>query len=574
MKTFICCILITTCMLSFAAPHVSVTYPHVDQRISARDKTYIMGQIEPVGAKLFINNFPVVVHPTGSFLAVLPVVKGAFSFRCKVVFNNKILTEYDHKVTIVHWAPSKPITTDSIDLGSLLPAQNIGVLPGENIFFRCKTKTGKKVLCTITDAEQTVSFQLFEKKTNGVYESKKSFSTSFNQARISYKVLDSVKIPVAQSKAHLTVRNTEEYSSYIVTADTMEVKARDAASYNGDYSSFLTSGAVLQGSGFNGEWIRLQQTSDTAVYVKSAQLSKVVTTNLMDSAHISDIIITEKSTSIVAYIRGLKTVNSSWLPTPNSKKIGIRFFKTTVNPQGETLYTRNSRVSEVVKTPGIDYSDIVFKLDFEPLWGFDISYENGYGILTIKKPLTERLSGDITICLDAGHGGDEPGAIGPSGLQEKTAVLDMTLSLEKALINAGYKVILTRDSDQKIPIYDRPAFAKRNKADIFLSIHYNACPDGTDPFKRRGLESYYYYNSGKLLAQQIHTQLRHAVPIKDNGVEYKSLVVCRNFSMPSCLLELDYISIPDAEVMIMTSAYQKKMAAAIVVGVNNYLRKN
>lgn len=91
------------------------------------------------------------------------------------------------------------------------------------------------------------------------------------------------------------------------------------------------------------------------------------------------------------------------------------------------------------------------------------------------------------VVLDAGHGGHDEGATGPSGLREKDLVLDVTRRLAKRLRRAGVRVILTRDADRFLPLEERTAVANDARADLFVSIHANAARSQ----KPRGIETYF-----------------------------------------------------------------------------------
>ena len=91
------------------------------------------------------------------------------------------------------------------------------------------------------------------------------------------------------------------------------------------------------------------------------------------------------------------------------------------------------------------------------------------------------------IVLDAGHGGHDEGATGPSGLREKDVVLDVTQKLAKRLEGRGIEVILTRSKDRFLSLEERTAVANDARADLFVSIHANASPSR----KPRGVETYF-----------------------------------------------------------------------------------
>jgi len=90
------------------------------------------------------------------------------------------------------------------------------------------------------------------------------------------------------------------------------------------------------------------------------------------------------------------------------------------------------------------------------------------------------------IVIDAGHGGHDSGAVGPSGLLEKDITLDIALKLAKKLKASGYEVFLTRSDDRYVKLEDRTRFANKVKGDVFISIHCNASPNK----KTRGIETY------------------------------------------------------------------------------------
>ncbi|HVN71075.1 MAG TPA: N-acetylmuramoyl-L-alanine amidase, partial [Desulfomonilia bacterium] len=93
----------------------------------------------------------------------------------------------------------------------------------------------------------------------------------------------------------------------------------------------------------------------------------------------------------------------------------------------------------------------------------------------------------VKIVIDAGHGGKAPGAVGPNGEKEKDITLALAKMLAKRLTEEGYDVLLTREDDTYIPLHERTAFANRNRADLFVSIHVNA----NGHKSRGGVETYF-----------------------------------------------------------------------------------
>ncbi|MBP3407353.1 MAG: N-acetylmuramoyl-L-alanine amidase [Kiritimatiellae bacterium] len=192
-------------------------------------------------------------------------------------------------------------------------------------------------------------------------------------------------------------------------------------------------------------------------------------------------------------------------------------------------------------------------------------------VFAAKPPRGTRLS-DIHVMVDAGHGGKDSGALSPRGFKEKDFNLKQALSLEAELRKAGFKVTLTRGDDAFPPLYDRPRRAVREKADLFISIHHNATGVGGNPREARHCVTYASNDAGLALARAVQRQVAQAVaPVKDNGAQLKSLAVCRNPAVPSCLVEVDFINLPEGEEASMDPARCRNVSRAIVMGVLDWL---
>ncbi len=134
------------------------------------------------------------------------------------------------------------------------------------------------------------------------------------------------------------------------------------------------------------------------------------------------------------------------------------------------------------------------------------------GLLPDGVPVPARKPGTPAprplIVLDAGHGGQDPGAIGPSGTYEKTVALDLTLKIAATLQRAGLQVKLTRRSDVFLPLSTRAAIAHRARAEFFVSIHADSAPN-TDA---RGLSCY-------TLSETASDKLADALATRENAVD-------------------------------------------------------
>ena len=186
-----------------------------------------------------------------------------------------------------------------------------------------------------------------------------------------------------------------------------------------------------------------------------------------------------------------------------------------------------------------------------------------------KDPPTNRPPSEVTIVIDAGHGGDDTGALSPHGHFEKDANLKMARCVRDELTALGYRTVMTREDDRPIPLYDRPKVAHRARADAFVSIHHNAPPLHADALNLRYHAVYAWNDIGRNLARSINASMAAALgdDLKDNGVISANFAVTRNPEIPSCLIEVDFITDPAGEEDSWSGPRRMFIAKAIARGI-------
>ena len=223
----------------------------------------------------------------------------------------------------------------------------------------------------------------------------------------------------------------------------------------------------------------------------------------------------------------------------------------------------------------------------------------------------------IVVAIDPGHGGEDPGAVGPSGLREKDVVLQVALQLRDRL-NAlpGMRAMLTRDADFFVPLQDRVKKARRVQADLFVSIHADAfltpTARGASVFalsqggasssaarwmasKENAADLVGGVNLAKdpalasaLLDMSTTAQIKDSLrlggevlgqigkvgKLHKGSVEQASFAVLKAPDVPSILVETAFISNPEEEAKLRDPVYQEKLVAALSSGIQRYFAKN
>ena len=189
------------------------------------------------------------------------------------------------------------------------------------------------------------------------------------------------------------------------------------------------------------------------------------------------------------------------------------------------------------------------------------------------KPHPEgRKPEEITVVLDAGHGGHDTGAMSPHALPEKDANLRLAKVVRDELKKRGYRVVMTREDDTFVELYDRPKVAHGANADLFVSIHHNAPGYASNPFSIRSQSVYAWNALGEKLAKAINVRMAAADPtLKNDGVLHANFAVTRNPEIPSCLIEADFITHPDGEFAALDATRRPLIAAAIADGIADWV---
>ena len=173
------------------------------------------------------------------------------------------------------------------------------------------------------------------------------------------------------------------------------------------------------------------------------------------------------------------------------------------------------------------------------------------------------------IVIDAGHGGSDYGAI-REGINEKDITLDITQRVDAILRSKGYRTALTRNDDTYLSLEERVEYSENQGPEIFVSIHVNSAVS-TEP---SGIETHWYHESGKELAEIIHKHMVKQIPSsKDRGLFKSKFYVINHSTVPAVLCEIGFLSNDSERNELITDSRKQKTAKAIAEGIIEYLKK-
>jgi N-acetylmuramoyl-L-alanine amidase len=167
------------------------------------------------------------------------------------------------------------------------------------------------------------------------------------------------------------------------------------------------------------------------------------------------------------------------------------------------------------------------------------------------------------VVIDAGHGGFDRGGIPGQRVPEKDMALDVAIRLKLKLLAAGYKVIMTRDTDVFVPLPARVNIANSYRNAIFICVHFNS----GNRAGANGIETYYYRSDSARLASNIHKNVIAGAPSENRGIRRRGYYVLRKTAIPGVLVECGFLTNPTEARLAQTMAYRDKLAEEITRGV-------
>ncbi len=335
---------------------------------------------------------------------------------------------------------------------------------------------------------------------------------------------------------------------------------------------FLMPNTVVKVTGAKGNDVYAQLDSAQTIRIDKADLK------LLDSTYAP---VVRKASAFKAQDKGEWveivipiTDKPAYLVDEGPASITLTLYGTTgpAKKQLPVKLTSSSYVSTV--TSGSDATQMHYTFSLKgPAYGYQPLWQDGSLTFRVRRPPkinpASPLMG-LTIAVDPGH--PPIGATGPTGLWEPVPTLAVGFKVQELLQARGVNVLMTRSTPDPVDLYVRPAMARRENANAFVSIHLNAVPDGQNPFRAQGTTTYHYHMHAEPLADSVQrTSVLH-LGLRDVGVKRENFAVVRGTWMPSILVEGAFIIMPDQEAAIRTPEYQLQYAQGIVDGLENYFR--
>ncbi|MGA9120500.1 MAG: N-acetylmuramoyl-L-alanine amidase [Bacteroidota bacterium] len=555
-------------------PSILIVVPEQDTTMTTTSVYRLSASATP-GSKVTLNGVDQVVYPTGAFCGLLPLTVGDNLFTVVATMADGRRAERSFLIVRQPPVEATPSDTLAIDSVRMHPAQDQWLDVGQILDVQCKGTPG----CTATFLDGVPMHELSSEESGGVrgiYRGTYRVETQDHlfDVPITFRLEDSSgKVVERQSKGRISFR-TSDFPLVGLTRG-----ARPTLDYGlgedrlgGAVLQRLNQGIRLGINGKTGGMYRVALAAGQEAWIDERSVSLLPPGTFLPHSLTGNWNVYGDATFdyvTVSLDERLPYVSSQDID-PNRIIVDLFGAVSNTNWIIQSMTTReiaNVGYRQISK----DVLRITIDLKHKQLWGYAISYKGTNLTIRVKRQPERLKIKALHFVIDAGHGGDNNGALGSTGAKEKDINLSTALHLKELLEDEGASVVLTRSSDSSVSMASRLTAELNDNVDMVISIHANSVGYTTNPADIRGVSTYYKYLPYRPLSVFIIKR------ILDLGLPSSGNVGSFNFllnsptEVPNVLVEQAYMSNPLDEMKLLDDGFRRDLAKAIMKGVEDFL---
>lgn len=553
------------------APFIKLVNPFRATNDVQWSRQFIIGAT-CVGCQLTINSEAVPVFPTGAFAKELKLLPGDTAFVLVATASGKSASKrvaYSYTLP----KPAEPVTTLSIESIQTFPEGNLVLQPGDRIRFRVKALPG----CLLKTYRNTPLYELpltQSKGMPGIYQGEYviAASDSFQLLKMAVQLTDTTGKSIMRQTASAFSVMSPLASSIAVTKGRLahlEYGLGDDR-LGGAKIGYIDSNILLNITGKIGNDYRVQLAKTLTAYIpddlvelmpKGTYGPSSLTTNWNVSGD-------DKYDYVKVGLFGRLPYQSFQLLDPS--RIIVDIYGATNNTNWITQLENVQEIRNLYyEQKADDIFRVIIDLKHAQHWGHQVFYQGNTLVIKIKHQPDNLSLKNLTIAVDAGHGGSNNGAVGATGVYEKEVTLALSLKLQQTLQKEGAKVIMTRTTEKFFDNKERILFYRDSLPDLLLSIHLNS---SVDPFSVGGTGTFYRYVGFRNLSHSIYRKLLE-LGLKEYGNTGSfNFMLNSPTEYPNVCIEMLFLSNLEEETRILNEQFQQELVNKIVDGMKDFLK--
>ncbi|HEU4800709.1 MAG TPA: N-acetylmuramoyl-L-alanine amidase [Gemmatimonadales bacterium] len=573
-----------------------VVYPAEGAVIQALDSTFMFGSTGSGDARLTINGAPVAVAPNGAWLAWVALPPDSV-----MRFELHATTPRDAREAVLTARRPRrfhpPVTGPWVDTSSLSPAGPVVMPEHEPVELRVRASPGATVALVLADGSRIPfatetsleavpwGVRAFGRDTAALRRSAPNdryvgllaegalSGDSASAARVEVVMgTDTLRVPWPLSLARIPARGyAVELDDDVEGTGNTDGIVIGRALPGGTYHWFWPNGTRARATGRLGADLRLELAPGVEAWVPARE-TRPLPGQPAPRPVVGSLTMRESSEGIA--VRIPLGVRAPYEVIEHDSRLDLVIY----GGVGDVNWIRYGSEGDLVRRAAWSQADprgVVLGFELaQPVWGFRTRWDRDDLILEIRRPPEidrgAPLEG-LKILVDPGH--PPGGATGPTGLREAEANLGVALALRPMLEREGAQVVMTRTTDAAVALGERPRLAESLNADLLISIHNNALPDGVNPFSASGTSVFYNHPRSIPLARAVQAGLVQQLGVRDLGFGRGDLALVRPTWMPAILTEGLFMMVPEQEAALRSEEGRRRYAAGVLSGVRTFLRE-
>lgn len=550
---------------------ITFLWPPEDMTLQA-DNEFVMGNVADPASRFLINGQTVTVHVDGGFLAWLPIAPGTFTFHAELHLSSGTVTA-DRRILVP--VPPVPLPDDkpAIDPASLQPRADLELRAGDWWVARMKATRGRPARARVEGGEWTSMREVNPRL--GIYEAwlRAAPGQEFGPARVEYQIGSGWSAKSLKGTARVTATGK---APLIGTVRPMSAGFANVKTGPGEgFLTFPPPGTRLPVTGRDGDQVRVELSPQLSGWIEARDLE--IAPGAPPRAETGNVGVTETPSGATVKIQLGERVAYDVEEADDLNSLVVRVFS-AVGHTNLVVRDGTEEFVDFVRWRQDENGVVAYTVRLKPgrrLWGWNARLDGGGLRLDLRRPPKvdpRRPLAGVRVMLDPGHMPSAPGAMGPLGTKEMDANYALAQAAAERLLKEGAVPLLTRGTTtDEVSLTDRPRQAVERNADLFVSLHNNALPDGMNPFsKPRGFTVFYYHPHSLALGRAVHEAYRTHDPLPDEGLQWDNLLVARLSAVPAVLIENAFIILPEQEALLNDPAFRAKLAAAVVRGLKEF----
>lgn len=525
------------------------------------------------GCSLYVNDELQKVYPTGAFAIEVELEEGSNPFVIRSVGPNG--DSQQRTVSFSYNIPQAPEPVTSVNIAYIqtFPEGNLTVAPGDLIRFRVKAIPGGTV--TIGN-----NFTLTELPVSGSHTMPGIYQGTYT-VLCSDPMINGSALPVVLKSSEQEVRRNTTYSFTLIDPQAQPVIGKTtgdapflkyglgADRLGGAKLGYLDTAVLLNITGKVGTDYRVKLAKNLNAYIPQEQVKMLPPGNFVPSSLSNSWRVWGDDRFDYVGVSFAQRLPYRSIQEISPARIVLDVFGATANTNWITQLENAQEIKNVYyEQLEDDILRVNIELKHPQHWGYQVYYNGSTLMVKVKRPPAKSGLAKLTIAVDAGHGGSNSGARGPTGIYEKEMSLAVAVQLQKALLAEGANVLMTRVNDSYVDNNYRILSYRDKDPDLLVSIHLNA---SADPIRIKGTSTYYKHIGFRPLSQYIYKHLL------DLGLNEFGNIGSFNFALnspteyPNVLVETLFLSNPEDEMLILDPAFRKQLADKIVLGLKDFV---